>query len=56
MMRIVQEKCKKCLECVDVCPVKTIFQKNEIVEICKSGCLECGCCASSCPNNAIEYE
>jgi dihydromethanopterin reductase (acceptor) len=55
-MRIVREKCKKCLECIDVCPVNAIFQNNGVVEIRKSECLECGCCASSCPNKAIEYE
>jgi ferredoxin len=55
-VRIVLEKCKKCLSCVDVCPVGAISQKNDEIVIDKKKCLECGCCASSCPNDAIEYE
>ncbi|MDR1334150.1 MAG: 4Fe-4S binding protein [Holosporaceae bacterium] len=55
-MRIVLEKCKKCLSCVEVCPVKAISQQGDEVVINKKECLECGCCASSCPNDAIEYE
>ncbi|MDR2782127.1 MAG: 4Fe-4S binding protein [Holosporaceae bacterium] len=55
-MKIIQEKCKKCFACLDVCPVKAIEKKNEKVVINVDKCLECGCCASSCPNSAIEYE
>jgi MinD superfamily P-loop ATPase len=55
-MRIVPEKCKKCLLCLDVCPVTAILPKGEEVIIDKNKCLGCGCCAASCPNDAIEYE
>ncbi|MDR2645719.1 MAG: 4Fe-4S binding protein [Holosporaceae bacterium] len=55
-MKIISEKCKKCLVCIDACPVKAISKKGEEVTINGDICLECGCCASSCPNNAIEYE
>ncbi|MDR1982735.1 MAG: 4Fe-4S binding protein [Holosporaceae bacterium] len=55
-MRIIPEKCKRCLACIDVCPVMAIFQKGEEVIIDKDKCVSCGCCASSCPIDAIEYD
>ncbi|MDR0753588.1 MAG: 4Fe-4S binding protein [Holosporaceae bacterium] len=55
-MKIIPKKCKRCLACVDVCPVKAISKKGEEVVISSDICLECGCCASFCPNDAIEYE
>ncbi|MDR0677661.1 MAG: 4Fe-4S binding protein [Holosporaceae bacterium] len=48
------EKCKRCLVCVGVCPVKAISIKGENAEIDKDICIGCGCCASSCPNSAID--
>lgn len=55
-MRVIQEKCKKCLECTRVCPVKAVAEKDGKVEIDMSICLSCGCCAAACPNKAIEFE
>ncbi|MDR0555481.1 MAG: 4Fe-4S binding protein [Holosporaceae bacterium] len=55
-MKIISEKCKKCFSCIDVCPVGAIAQKDGEVSIDRNICLGCGCCASYCPNNAIEYE
>jgi Fe-S-cluster-containing hydrogenase component 2 len=55
-MKVIPEKCKKCLACVDVCPVKAISEKDGVVVINRDECLGCGCCASFCPNSAIEYE
>ncbi|MDR2766659.1 MAG: 4Fe-4S binding protein [Holosporaceae bacterium] len=54
-MEVVTEKCKKCLECVRVCPVLAVSEKDGKTTIDKSLCLECGCCASVCPNGAIKY-
>ncbi|MDR2068185.1 MAG: 4Fe-4S binding protein [Holosporaceae bacterium] len=54
-MNVIMEKCKRCLVCIGVCPVQAISDKDGKVSIDKSVCLECGCCASSCPNKAIEY-
>jgi Fe-S-cluster-containing hydrogenase component 2 len=54
-VEIVAEECKMCLVCVSVCPVQAISDINGKVSINKSLCLECGCCASSCPSNAIKY-
>ncbi|MDR0678027.1 MAG: 4Fe-4S binding protein [Holosporaceae bacterium] len=55
-MRIIPEKCKKCLVCIEVCPMRAIAQHGEEVVIDTDTCVGCGCCASSCPNKAIEYE
>lgn len=55
-VKVIAEKCKKCLECTQVCPVKAISEKDGVVEIDQNTCLGCGCCASACPNNAIEFE
>ncbi len=55
-MKIIAEKCQKCLECAEVCPVKGISEKDGKVVIDKEVCLNCGCCASVCPNCAIEFE
>jgi Fe-S-cluster-containing hydrogenase component 2 len=55
-MKVIVEKCKKCLACLDVCPVKAISEKNGKIVIDENKCLGCGCCASSCPNHAIEYD
>ena len=56
VMKVIQEKCEKCLECTKVCPVQAIAEKDGKVEIDKSICLSCGCCAAVCPNKAIEFE
>ncbi len=55
-MKVIVEKCKKCLSCVEVCPIKAITEKNGEIVIDKDSCLGCGCCASACPNDAIEFE
>lgn len=56
-MRVNQEKCQKCLSCVEVCPIKACtFRENGNVEIDENICLGCGCCAAACPNQAIEFE
>ncbi|MBQ7673736.1 MAG: 4Fe-4S binding protein [Alphaproteobacteria bacterium] len=55
-MKIIPEKCKKCLECAEVCPVGAISKKDGVVVIDQSVCLSCGCCASACTSDAISYE
>ena len=55
-VKVITEKCKKCLECTEVCPVGAISLKDGVVTIDKDICLSCGCCASACTSEAISYE
>ncbi|MDR2794564.1 MAG: 4Fe-4S binding protein [Holosporaceae bacterium] len=55
-MEIIIEKCKKCFSCEEVCPVGAISENNGVMVIDKSICLECGCCAASCPSRAIIFD
>jgi len=48
MIKIIQEKCDGCGNCVEVCPFGVLIIKN--LENCK----RCGACMHACPNNAIE--
>jgi 2-oxoglutarate ferredoxin oxidoreductase subunit delta len=45
--------CKRCLLCVEVCPVQVLsLERNEIEE--KDGCIRCYQCERYCPDIAIE--
>ena len=56
-MRIDQDKCIACLECIDYCPMEAIKENPEsgVVSIDEDECVECGCClkAEICPCEAI---
>ena len=56
-MRIDQDKCVACLECIDYCPMEAIKEnlENGEVSIDEDECVECGCClkAEVCPCEAI---
>jgi len=44
-MKVDEEKCTGCLECIDYCPVEAISQvAGGIVSIDQDECVECGCC------------
>jgi uncharacterized protein (DUF362 family)/NAD-dependent dihydropyrimidine dehydrogenase PreA subunit len=53
---IIQEKCTKCLICVENCPAKTIHYKNNIVKIDLKNCIMCYCCSELCPDQAIRHK
>lgn len=55
-MKVLSEKCKKCLECTKVCPVGAISEKDGVIAIDKDNCLCCGCCASACTSDAISFD
>ncbi|MDR2681793.1 MAG: 4Fe-4S binding protein [Holosporaceae bacterium] len=55
-MKIIAEKCQKCYSCKEICPVGAISEKDGVMTIDKSICLECGCCAASCPLKAIIFD
>lgn len=54
-MRIDSEKCVSCLQCIDYCPMGTIVEGDEGVEIDQDECVECSVClrAEICPEDAI---
>lgn len=54
-MKIDPDKCIACLECVDLCPMSCIAEKDECAEIDQDECVECGVClhAGICPTEAI---
>jgi len=53
-MRVDEEKCVGCLECIDYCPVGAIREvTGGIVTINEEECVECGCCLRV---GACEYE
>ncbi|MEA3492884.1 MAG: DUF362 domain-containing protein [Candidatus Margulisiibacteriota bacterium] len=51
-----QEKCEKCLICVENCPAKTIHFENNIVKIDLKNCIMCYCCSELCPYKAIKLK
>lgn len=55
-MKVMSEKCKKCLECTKVCPVGAISEKDGVVTIDQGACLGCGCCASCCTYEAVSFD
>lgn len=54
-MRINEEKCIGCGQCVIICPIEAIEIKNEKAVIDDDLCVECSVCYrdANCPNNAI---
>ncbi|MEK6864227.1 MAG: DUF362 domain-containing protein, partial [Nanoarchaeota archaeon] len=52
------EKCRKCWNCVNVCPVSAMKKKNEKeAPYCdKKKCIACYCCQEMCPYDAIELK
>lgn len=53
-----QEKCTRCLVCVNNCPTRTIEQDNKtkIVKINLKDCISCFCCHELCEAKAIRLE
>jgi len=54
-MYIDKDLCKRCLDCLPVCPVNAILLQNKEVIIDYEACVECGVCQRFriCPENAI---
>lgn len=43
-----QNKCNQCLKCINICPQKSIFIKNNLVQVDFDKCIGCGLCKDSC--------
>lgn len=54
-MRVSEELCMGCAECVPYCPVDAILMKDGFGTIDEDECVECGVCMRSavCPNDAF---
>lgn len=54
-MRIDPDKCIACLECIDICTMNCILEKDGGVCIAEDDCVECGVCLRTaiCPTEAI---
>lgn len=51
-----KDKCIGCGDCVDECPVNTIFIKDEKAEIDMEGCIRCGKCHDVCTEDAVRHD
>lgn len=55
------ERCKGCLLCVSVCPVKALSPSGELgekgyetVKVDEGKCIQCGSCYRMCPDYVFE--
>lgn len=53
LIKIDNEECGVCEDCIDVCPEEAIVKKTYIVEIDPSKCENCDECIDVCPVGAI---
>jgi heterodisulfide reductase subunit A len=55
--RIIEDKCRMCGRCAEVCPYNAIIfdkEKKQIPRVVEAACAGCGTCAAECPFGAIE--
>lgn len=52
IIRIDDNKCNGCLQCLEACPVSAIVKKDKAV-IDSTRCIKCKTCFVSCPLKAI---
>jgi ferredoxin len=50
-----RDTCTMCLACVGACPVGALLDAHELPQLrfIESKCVQCGLCATTCPENAI---
>jgi ferredoxin-type protein NapH len=54
-VKIDKEKCIKCMDCVQECPVYAMTPKSvEVGESLGENCIRCGRCIEVCPDEAID--
>ena len=51
-VRLDEEKCKGCTNCIRTCPTEAIRVRNGKATIMNDRCIDCGECIRTCPNNA----
>jgi uncharacterized protein (DUF362 family)/Pyruvate/2-oxoacid:ferredoxin oxidoreductase delta subunit len=53
---IIREKCTACLECLTVCPARTIHLVRDAVWVDEAGCIHCLCCHEVCVQRSIRLK
>jgi ferredoxin len=58
MPGVITDKCIKCkhMDCVAVCPVDAFYEGENMLVINPLECVDCGCCISECPIDAIVFD
>jgi len=56
MAYVITDKCEKCGDCVEECPVEAISEGEDKYTIDPDTCVDCGTCAEVCPADAIVPE
>lgn len=51
-VRLVEDKCKGCTNCIKRCPTEAIRVRNGKAVILENRCIDCGECIRICPNHA----
>lgn len=51
--RLIQERCNKCGQCAEICPVETI-EMGDYPVFNREKCIYCYCCQEICPEGALE--
>jgi len=49
----ITDSCKRCAECVALCPTAAITVERKKARIEYNKCIRCYCCQEICPNNAV---
>ncbi len=51
-VRLIEEKCKGCVNCIKHCPTEAIRVREGKAQIIELKCVDCGECIRNCPNQA----
>ena len=55
-LKIDEEACIGCGDCVERCPTKALAVEDEVVRVDLRRCIGCGLCSSACPSEALSME
>jgi uncharacterized protein (DUF362 family)/NAD-dependent dihydropyrimidine dehydrogenase PreA subunit len=54
VVKIDKKQCKRCLQCVNTCPMGALSKQGDEIVVDGSKCISCYCCGEICPNGALE--
>ncbi len=54
-IKVDYDKCVNCLECIDVCLSRAIFEQDAKIHIKLENCYGCGRCFNKCVHHAIDF-